>query len=223
MDDLKACVRLNAEMRKNLATAAKELSKVSNSMWAINTVKNCTKKPEGPLETGPRYYGPSFCGSARDRTRKAFMAQSKAFQEIYDSARESINQLGESKRDKGYESMPKDVETSMADDDGVPEEEEIIPDDEDEPVIESAEKTSAEKTSDERTSNEITKAATIFVEDMKNEHPLTMLWPNSKKSDRASLTTREASPGFGQIRGNSFGHVFGSEIQIPVSREPNQL
>ena len=222
MDDLKACVRLNAEMRKNLATAAKELSKVSNSMCAINTVKNCTVKTEGPLETGPLYYGPSFCGSARDRTRKAFMAQSKVFREIYDSATTSIHQLGESKSRKGAENRSEDMKVSILDNEGTSKEEEIITDNAYDLVIHDEQPKTTDIPAKEM-SNEIANAATIFVEDMKNEHPLTMLWPNSKKSDRASLTTREASLGIGQIRGNSFGHVFGSEIQIHVSREPNQL
>ena len=144
-NDINACLWMNNRMKTKLARVAKESSKTFNSMWAINTVKNGTLKTEIRPEVGPWYYEPSFCGTARNKTKKAFMAQSKAFQEIYDSARESIDQLGESKRDKGFENTPKDVERSMADNDGVPEEEEIIPEDENEPVIESAEKTSNEK------------------------------------------------------------------------------
>lgn len=193
-------------MKKNLATAAKELSKVSNSMWAINTVRNGTVKTEVPLKTGPQYYGLSFCGSARDRTRKRFMAQSKVFQEIYDSATRSIHQLGESKSREGAENRPEDTKVSILDNEGTSEGEEIIPYDAYGLVVQD-EQPEITDLSVKRTSNEIANAATIFVEEMKNKHPLTMFWPQSMTSHGTLLMIRGARLGFGRIRKISIEHV----------------
>jgi len=195
-DDKKECTRLNTEMTIKLTAASVRATELLDRIWATNIVKNgfpktpknetqpksenqpkseMQPKSETQPNDGPWYYEPSLCNSAQDRARKAFIVQSNAIQGIYNSAIKSISQLGESNSKQGAKNMPEDFGISILDSNP---EEEIIPDDKDDPIIDCEKPTNANIPAKD-TLNKIKKAATIFTEDMRNGHPLTTMWQNS--------------------------------------------